>query len=82
MNFLEAVELSLNEKCYVRRKCWEDGVAVLILHPKSKNDRKCRYAMESRGEPYVATCHVAACELGGIRTVNDVLANDWEKMYT
>jgi hypothetical protein len=78
MNFLEAVKLTKETKEKIRRKGWADGIALYIANPVGRDDPKYKYAKQSCGSPYVATCHIAACELSGVRCLEDVLANDWE----
>ena len=81
MNFIEAVKLARDSTTKVRRKCWVDGVALFIAYPTDRHDDRFEYSQESCGAPYVGTCHVAACELGGVRDLEDILADDWELMY-
>ena len=78
MNFIEAVKIANSTGQYVRRKVWVPGVVLFIARPKSKDDKSYTYSMQSGGKPYIATCHVAVCELSGVRDVTDVLADDWE----
>lgn len=78
MDFLEAVEKMKEGKC-VRRPTWGEGIAAFIADPKKYD--KYKYAKQSLGKPYIATCHVAACELAGVRTLDDIMATDWELMY-
>jgi len=81
MNFIEAVKIAKEKKIYLRRPGWNDGIAIFYAAPKSADDKKLKYSRESRGNPYLATCHIAACELGGIRLIDDILAEDWELYY-
>jgi len=65
----------------VKRKGWQDGVCAYFHDPKKSENHRGKYAKESLKMPYLATCHVAACELAGVRLVSDFLAVDWELMY-
>jgi hypothetical protein len=81
MNFLEAVKHTNDTKQYVRRRSWSDGIAMFIANPNGRNDTNYKYAKAAQGSPYIATCHVAACEMGGVRDLEDILADDWELYY-
>ena len=81
MNFLEAVKLSQETGELIRRPSWQDGVAMFVAKPSGIDDKRYKYSKEGLGQPYVATCHVAACELAGVRSLKDILAEDWELFY-
>lgn len=64
MTFCDALHEAIAGRS-VRRKGWENGIVAYVERSKT-------------GGSYLATCHVAACELGGVREINDLLADDWE----
>jgi hypothetical protein len=76
MNFLEAVRLAQTGR-YMRRPSWENGVAMYIDSATGEYGMG-KYRRKSLDGPYIATCHATTCELGGDRTVDDILAEDWE----
>lgn len=78
MNFIEAIKC-MQDGHYMRRPSWQDGIAAFILDPnKSKSIYDSHY---HQNQPYVATCHITACELGGVRKLDDILADDWTHYF-
>jgi hypothetical protein len=75
MNFLQALE-EMKKGNYVRRSTWEDGVAAFILDPNNQTSRFEKH--QHLNKPYLATCHVAACELAGVKLLEDFDSTDWE----
>ena len=76
MDFLGAIRLAQTGR-YMRRPSWENRV-IMYIHSATVEDGMGKYRRKSLGASYIATCHVTTCELGGVRTVDDILAEDWE----
>jgi len=76
MNLIEILKIADGRS--FRRPGWQDGICAYVKDPKAYPERPGRYAKESRKSTYLATCHVAACELPGVRLISDLLADDWE----
>lgn len=68
MTFMEALDHAIAGKA-IRRRVWQDGIIAYV-------------ARDGRtGGAYLAACHVAACELPGVRAIADLIADDWEIAY-